>query len=146
MATVFSISALRSELLTDPVSLGYAGAIATGDQNTVFMLLNTPFSGGGFQVNRDPVPPEAVFGAIHPDDYAAMTTTELTRLQVIMTLPSIDLADTSTHTIVDGLFQTGSITRQNILVLQYRDGSRSEVLWGEGRIVTINQIDQALQA
>ncbi len=144
-ATVFTVSALAVELDTDPASLGYAPAILAGDQNTLFTLVNTPQPGGGFQVNRDPVPPEEVFGAVDPVDYVAMTTTELARLQVIMTLPTVNLADESTKTIVDELFTNGSTTRLNIATLQKRNGSRAEVLWGEGTIVTVNQIDQALQ-
>ena len=144
MATVFSVSALQSELFLDPVRIGYAPWISAGDHNGVYDLVNRPTSGGAFQVNRDPVVPEIMFGEMDPADFEAMTTTQLARLQVLMVLPSINLADTSTKAIVDGLFANGSVTRQQLSLLQKREGSRAEVLWGEGCIVTLNQIAQAL--
>lgn len=144
--TDFTISALRNELRNDPLSLGYGPAIASGDQNTLFSLVNMIRRGGAFQVDRDPVRPEVLFSEVTPEDFAAMTTTELARLQVLMVLPQIDLADGSTKTIVDSLFANGAVTRQNVTILKQRDGSRAEVLWGKGIIVTVNQIDQALQA
>lgn len=144
MAEMSSIAAITTELQTDPARLGYAPAMAAGDHNTLFGLLNSQRAGGGFLVNRDPVVPEKLFAEIEPADFEAMTVTELTRLQVLMTLPRIDLADVSTKAIVDGLFVNGALTRQNVAVLQKRAGSRAEVLFGEGTIVTLNQIAQAL--
>lgn len=140
----FSIDALRSELQLDPERIGYAPAVAAADHNTLFALINMTRSGGGFQVDRDPVVPDRLFGEIEPADFEAMTVTELARLQVLMTLPAIDLADVSTRAIVDGLFATGAVTRQKVAILQKREGSRAEVLWGKGFIVTLNQIAQAL--
>jgi len=144
MATLFTLEGLRDELQLDPARIGYATAVAAGDHNTVFTLINTAQSGGAFLVDRDPVVPEKVFAEIDPTDFEGMTTTQLARLQVLMVLPNLDLADTSTRAIVDGLFANGSVSRQNFTVLQKREGSRAEVLWGKGFVVTINQIGQAL--
>lgn len=145
MSERFTIAALRAELLTDPAQLGYAGAVSEGDQNELVLLVNMARAGGGYQVNRAPVTPSEVFASIDSDDFLTLTTTDLARLQVILTVPRIDLSAGRIRAMVANVFQTGSATRQELAALQMREGSRAEVLWGAGKIVTLNEIDQALR-
>lgn len=140
--TIFSIAALHSELFTDPMQMGYD--TDSGDENALADALNVWREGGGYQVNRDPVTIPQIFSAITPDDFSGLTTTNLARLQTVFTLPTIDLAVSNVLENLAGIFGTNSPTQQAFLVLQKRQCSRAEVLWGKGTLVTINQIDQAL--
>lgn len=142
--TAFSIAALHDELFTDPMQLGYVPA--SGDENAMADTLNLRRDGGGYQVNRDPVTVQQIFSAITPDDFSGLTTTNLARLQTVFTLPEVDLAVSNVLENLAGIFGTNSPTQQAFLVLQKRQCSRAEVLWGQGTLVTINQIDQALHA
>ena len=142
---VFTISALNIELTTDPVSLGYAPHISTGDQNALADLLNVPRGGGAFQVNRDPVRPDEIFAQIDATDFSLLTTTQLSQLQVVMGLPRVDLRVANIRTMLAGMFLAGSPTRANFTAFVTRNGSRAEVLWNPGKVVTINEIDLALR-
>ena len=140
----FTIDELKKELQSDPNNLGFASAITAGDENAVADLLNAKRSGGGYQVDRDPVTPSEVFAAMDPGDFALLTTTDLARLQVILSVPRIDLTVSSIQTMVTNVFTLGAVSRQSLVLLQKREGSRAEVLWGPGTVVTTNQVDAAL--
>ncbi len=143
MSTVFSNAALKTELLTDPLGLGYSTALTAGDDNTLADMLNQVREGGGFQVNRDPVTPGAIFGVIDPDEYAGLTSTNLQRLATAFTVPTINLGDDSILDIMTGIFPGGSLTNQAIVTLSKRQGSRAEVLWGTGLVITSNVVNTA---
>lgn len=142
MATVFSIKALHDEIFTDPAHLGYDPT--AGDENALADALNLIRPGGGYQVPRDPVTVSDVFSLIAPDDFAALTTTKLAQLQAVFTLPTVDLAVPNVRDNLAGIFGTNSPTQHALLAYQYRQGSRAEVLWGKGTIISVNQIDQAV--
>lgn len=141
---VFNTASLHAELFTDPLSLGYAGFISTGDDNSLSDLLNTHHSGGGFLVFADPVSPSVIFDVINPEDYTSLTTTDLARLQTIFTLPDVNLAVSATLDKVLGVFPNGSPSVLAITALQHRAGSRAEVLWGPGTVVTPNEVNEAI--
>ncbi len=142
MTVPFSIAALHAELVTDPAGLGYV--LDSGDQNALADLLNVWRPGGSYQVDRDPVTVSQVFSVVAPDDFAALTSTQLAQLQTIFTLPTVNLAVGNVRDNLAGIFGTNSVTQQAILALQKREGSRAEALWGKGAFVTVNEIDQAL--
>lgn len=141
MSTAYSNAALKSELLTDPIGIGYATALANGDDNTLADMLNIKRDGGGFQVNRDPVTPGDVFAQITPTDYAALTSTNLQRLATAFTVPELDLAVSNVVEMLTGVFENGSTTNQAIILLSKRQGSRAEVLWGPGIVITANMVN-----
>ena len=143
MAVPFSISALHTELFTDPASLGYGPSIP-GDENTLADLLNVVRAGGAYQVDRDPVQVADVFAVVAPEDFARLTTTNLAQLQAIFTLPTIALALSNVRENLAGIFGSNSPTQQALVVLQKRQGSRAEALWGKGMIISTNQVDQAI--
>lgn len=139
----FTTASLIAELQADPLSLGYADFLSSGDDNAGSDVLNTLRSGGGFLVYADPVPPSALFDAIDPEDYTSLTTTDLARLQTIFTLAEVNLSESSTLTKVLGVFPNGSPSVLAITALQHRAGSRAEVLWGPGTVVTPNEVNEA---
>ena len=138
--TPFTIAALKVELLTDPASVGYAPFIITGDDNSLADLLNLVRTGPTYQVYSDPASPSRIFAAIDATDFSILTTTDLSRLQVILTTPLIDLSASNIKTMVTGVFPLGPTTQQNIAALVTRNGSRAEVLWGPHTVVTPNQV------
>ncbi len=141
MTTVFSVAALKTELLTDPSGIGYSVPYQGGDDGGTSDLLNAIREGGAYQVDRDPVPPQRVFEVIDAEEYAALTVTDLARLQTAFTVPLLNLAVSSVQAILTGIFPNGSVTNLNILALSKRQGSRAEVLWGIGTGVTPNQVN-----
>lgn len=144
MSVPFSNAALKTELLTDPASLGYAPHITAGDDNGLADLINMARSGGAYLVNRDPVTPGRLFAQIDPTEYAGLTTTNLQRLATAFAVPTLDLSVSNVLGILTGVFPNGSLTNQAIVTLSKRAGSRAEVLWGPGVIVNANIINTAL--
>lgn len=145
MAMAFSLAALASELRNDPAVLGYAPAVTSGDENTLVTLINEARASGEYQQDRDPVTPDQVFAQVNPTEFLLVTATGLARLQTMFALPVLDLASTNVKTMLDDVFPNGGPTRQALAVLQKRAGSRAELLFGRGYVVTQNQIGQALR-
>lgn len=143
-AVAFTLSALATELLADPASLGYSAAVAAGDDNAVFALINTSRAGGEYQQDRDAVTPDQLFAVLDPTEFSLVTATGLARLQTVLSLPLIDLAVSNIKAMMDAIFPLAGATQQALAVLQKRQGSRAEALFGRGFIVTVNHIGQAV--
>jgi hypothetical protein len=142
MAT-FSIEALHAELFTDPMGLGYN--TSGDDDNAPSAMLNTIREGEAYLVDRDPVPTTEVFSLAAPDDFSALTDTQLARLQAIFTLQTINLADDNVRTNLANIFGNNSPTQHAIVAFRKRQGSRAEVLWGPGTVVMSDQVKQAFE-
>lgn len=143
--TTFSISALQTELLTDFAKLGYAPFVSTHDLNSLSDLLNILHNEGGFLVARAPVQPSTIFDAIDAVDFKTLTVTDLTRLQTVLSLETIDLNVSATFAKIADIFQLGNTTLNAMTTLRTRPGSRAEVLWGPGKIVHPNEVSEALE-
>ena len=139
----FSTAGLKTELETDPSGLGYLPHLTAGDDNGLADLLNAVRQGGGYQVARAPVQPQVLFQKIDPADFAALTSTDLQRLQLLVTLPSLDLSVSAILEKVTGVFAPGARTNQTVVQFASRDGSRAEVLWGPGSVITPNMVNLA---
>jgi hypothetical protein len=145
-AVPFTIPLLKTELTTDPAVLGYAPFVTNKDDNGLSDLINASRGGGAFQVARDPIGGDELFAQVDPTDFSVLTTTQLAQLQVLLTLRRIDMRLPAMRTILAGVFPTGATTRAAITAFLTRNGSRAEVLWGPGKVVTTNEIDQALHS
>jgi len=143
---VYNTSALIVELMNDSASIGYAPFIVTRDSNSLSDLLNIARSGGSFLVNRAPVSPSTVFNNIHPDDFSTLNTTDLARLQTIFSLEEVDLSVSASFEKLTAIFSPGAPTLLTLTTLKTREGSRAEVLWGPGTIVTPNEVSEALES
>src|SRR5262245_51286210 len=119
MAT-FSIQALHDELFTDPAGLDYD--TGGGDENALADALNMVRQGGCYQVDRDPVTTTQIFSLIDPDDYTALTTTQLAQLQTVFTLETVNLAVDNVRNNLANIFGSNSTTQQAIVALQKRQG------------------------
>lgn len=139
-----NLAALRAELLADPSALGYAGLLAAGNHVGVAALLNQPRV--GIVVKRDVIPSHEIFEAITAADYTALAAAEKTRLQVILSMGSVNVAGINTRAQLSSMFGAGTTTRTNILALIDRQGSRAEQLFGTGASVTVEDIGRAFAA
>jgi hypothetical protein len=152
----FSLSALKTELDTDPLGLGYAQAasdVAVAD------LLNLPRA--AIRIRRADVASAEIAAAIAVADYAALSgnptaaqlSTErrfLAWLTAILAVPSLRLAndDGSNGPVItnfQAMFGAGTGTRTRLMALAERDGSRAEQLFGAGVAVSYTSVGQAKQ-
>ncbi len=135
--------ALKSELQTDPTTLGYAAAIASGSDNILANLLNAVSQ--SININRTTVPNSEIFNAIDATDYAGLAAAKKTDLQLVLTPDVITITNANVRTILASIFGAGSATRTALLALQTRKGSRAEQLFGSGVFVTADDIAIALR-
>ena len=135
--------ALKSELQTDPTSLGYAAAIASGSDNILANLINAVSQ--SININRATVTNVEVFNAIDATDYAGLTSAKKSDLQLVLTPDTVTVNNANVRTILASIFGAGSATRTALLALQTRKGSRAEQLFGAGVFVTESDIAIALR-
>jgi hypothetical protein len=159
-----NISGLTSELLNDPVGYGYSNFIQNGDDAGLAFQLNLVRTGsnGGPQiiVKRSDISKSDVWHAIDVGDYTALpanpNNTQLSQERRFLSwmegLANIDRvqllnndgSDTQVFKNFNAMFPSGTGTRDRLLNLATRNGSRSEQLFGTNSFVTILNIAQAL--
>jgi hypothetical protein len=121
------LDTLRTEIFTDPQSLGYAAPWQAGDDATVAALLNAP---RGIPIGRGVVPSYEVVGAVVKDEYLALSANDRTWLNFLVLAPFVDLGNTTVRTTLGGLFAAGTASRTALAALATRPGSRAEELFG----------------
>lgn len=132
---------LKTELQTDPLTLGYAAPLAAGNHGAVADLLNQ--SSAAVSIPRRTVPAWEVFDAIVPAEWAALTAQEKQRIQTILSMGTVSVQGTNTRNAFAAVFGAGP-TRTALVALQNRQGSRAEQLFGQS--ISPSDIAQALEA
>lgn len=142
-----NITTLRNELLTDPRDIGYAALISPNRQDADLAdAVNLVRPGGNYQINREPVQPKDIIKAIDPLDFAAISPTQSQALSLLFSTMVLDLSDSNTKTNLLANLPALGTTKSALTALAKRQGSRSEVLFGNGVSVTASDIAAALNA
>lgn len=116
--------ALRTELTTDPVALGYSG-LTDVQAAAKLNALDT-----GRTLPRTNVPVAEIYNAIvnadWPDPGAAGTRVAESKLRGLLAMQTIDASNANTKAIIAAIFGAGTTTRANLLALATRTVSRAE--------------------
>lgn len=150
---------LKNELQGDPTTLGYAQYLSAGNDNQVCALINAAQS--GITVRRSSITNKEIGEAIDVSDYTALPanpnntqlSTErryLSWFEGIMGIENIRLLnDDGTNTPVinnfTAMFPSGTATRQRLVTLATRNGSRAEELFGPNVSITTSDVSKALR-
>ena len=118
---------LGLEIKNDPASLGYAGK--TNQQ--IANLLNV----AKVQVDRETVTASELFEEIVPTEWITLTVQEKQRIQMILSMGTVNLKGTNTRASLAAAFGAGTQTRANIIALQKQVISRTQYL-GIGEVWT----------
>jgi hypothetical protein len=138
---------LKNELLTDPLVLGYSPFIAPiGARDNVRLASILNLKRATIQLVREPVLTTTLFSVINPTEFAALTSLQLQQLQVILTMPTIDLNDVSVRQILQVIFTGKLVTLGNFAQLRNRASSRYEALTTPGEFVYLEYISKALES
>jgi hypothetical protein len=146
--------ALKTELQTDPKSLGYAPFLAAGNNNALANILNEPrdsSSGTGdpdYEVTVNGVRARDAIKAIVPAEYAALTQAKRDGWRDILVLAQIEgglipNTDTDIRSFIQDIWAT-TVTLGNLALLETRDGSRAEALFGADTVVDDDDIVMAM--
>lgn len=144
------LAALKTELLTDPNGYGYAPLIAQDNDSAVADLLNMIRS--GISVRRQSIAPQDVLQCVDCRDVKANPAQfdcawfESATRQTSIELLNTDGSDTQVLGNFKRLFQNPGTygTRDRIIALCNRPGSRAEQLFGSGTTVTYQEVNAAL--
>lgn len=140
-----NLSALRTEILTDPRGLGYSTGVTRGDHNLISDLLNTRAAshsvsiGTIFSIDMQ----QAVVAA----EYAVISGGQRDLWNAIITtaVNGVQISNTILRTQVAFVWSAATTTRANLLALDTRTGSRAEVLFGEGTFIGAAQVGKSLE-
>lgn len=139
------LSALRTELLTDPRSLGYSTAVTQGDHNTLVDLINR--SAASHSVSMGTVTSINLQQVVVASEYAVLSGGQRDLWNAVLTAATggVPISNAAIRAQVAVVWSAGTTTRANLLALDTRTGTRAEVLFGEGMRVTSTDIQKALE-
>ena len=129
---------LRSEILSDPAAVGYAGK----EPHEIAALLNDPARGE--TVSRAMVPSWELQAAVVGSEFQALSAVAQRAWLAIVALPEVPVTNANLRSQVAAIWGAGTATRGNLQALETRPGSRAEALWGEGTYITHQQVSEAL--
>ncbi len=138
---MLNMPTLREELAADSQSIGYAPFIAAGDDAAVAYLINRRSGAGSASVYRNDLAIPEIVRAIVATDFANLTALQISKLQLLG--GTIDATNTNMQTIFLGIFTGMTGTINALAAIAARAGSRAEVLWGTGTIITADQVRQS---
>lgn len=136
---------LKTELTTDPMTLGYAPYIASGNHLSIADLMNT-VGLSGETIKREAITQDEFLQAIVYTEYAAITAAQRDYLATISNADTVDITGTNVKDGLWAVFGSATTTRANFNTLQTRPASRAEKLGGKGYQVTTEEIAKALRS
>lgn len=137
---VFTIALLAGELTSDPQTVGYSGAVTDAAKSA---LVNQRTGNGSASVFRNDIKTAEIVNAIVAADFAVLTAVQVQKLALMLQAGILDATQANVRTIFLGIFAGMANTITALTALASRTGSRAEVLWGCGTVVTEQQIGQA---
>ncbi len=132
-------AALRAEFLADPNGLGYAALVTAGDDTGLAALLNEVHPvGAAYSIYRKAVAVKDLLAGFVPSEFASLTTAQSGQLNLMFAGSggTLDASDVNTRNIVTAVLAGKAGTIANFAVLVKKHGSRAEVLFGDGTVVT----------
>ena len=151
---MISITAIKNEILLDPVVIGYAPAYAAGDDFFVSNLFNTITGLGTAKMLHDSLARGVVIKGVIPatDQLAsgltisgivitpALNAKWQNRFAALRAADDRIIIDTGFMFLLNGLVSDGLIQQPYIDALTMKTGSRAEVLFGTGTVISIAQV------
>lgn len=138
--------ALNTEIRTDPVGIGYAPHVDSGNDVLVAALLNeVRVAAPTFSINRGEVPSQKVVNEFDAGEFGALVTEQLQRLSIMTQFGTVDLGDATVRQILGAIFPLGGVTRTNLTALSTRSCSRGEFLFGAGTVISAADVARALR-
>ena len=143
----FSLQALHDEIEADPMGLGYKDGADWKEDAEIVALINALEGPGAAQIMRKLIMPSEIWNSIPYSEYETYGASKREWLDTALELAGgsgvIDANDSVVYDNLIAVFPAGSDARANLLSKIRRTGSRAEVLWDEGTVVTISQVGHA---
>lgn len=138
-------AALRTEIDTDPKTLGFAGLRTQSNAPEALAARLNELGASGETLFRSYLPMEDALAAIVAAEFTTLTAAQKTACDQFLRGNRIRTGDANMRSTLGGLFGVGTTSRTNLLALAQRPCSRAEALWGEGTLITDQQASEAMQ-
>ena len=145
MATMTK-AALKTELQTDPQTLGYAALVAANNDVALAALLNDKTKGGS--IPRTLGTASDLQSCVDSAEYAALTGPKQglwTAMLIAAIGNGVPLANAGFQAQAVYIWPAAGPTLTALTALLTRAGSRAEALWGDGTSVSFSQVSDALR-
>jgi hypothetical protein len=143
-------AALKAEIQADPLGIGYGPHAAAQDDAAVAGLLNARTGPGAGTIALDYVSRDDFLKGIRPAllrlpaEDANIQAKWDRILSLIATGPGVTIDD-ETRALLDSAVTDGILTQAEADAVWHRTGSRAEVLFGPGAVVTPAEVSVALR-
>jgi hypothetical protein len=142
----YSMSALMTEVNTDPKGLGYAAA--AGNANAIAVLMNTSpepiATASQEQIYRTRISSNDLMAGIVLSEFSTLTQANRDYCAILFSSAQVNTGDPNVRTQLAAIFASGTTSRTNLIAAAQKNSSRGEALWGDGFVVTSNQVYLAL--
>lgn len=143
------LSTLRTELLTDPASIGYAPYVSNGTFSILTSLINSVSANAHTVTSVVAVSRVASFDlqvAVVAGEFLALSAGHQALWNAALTaaVNGIAISNTTFRQQVTTVWSAGTTTRANLVALQERPCTRGETLFGERTQVGVDQIGKAI--
>jgi hypothetical protein len=143
---------LKAEITTDPKGLGYAPFVQPGSDNSIMALLNDPTNAKGQGTVAMPsLSKDQFLLATAPMLFtlvglsAAIQAKWTPILEHLRAADQLDFTSATVQALVTAAVADGLLTQAQATALNQRMGSRAEVLFGAGTVLTNRDISFALR-
>ena len=141
------LAALKSEIQNDPAGLGLAPFVATGNNGEIAYRLNQIVSGSS--VTREFITAPELQGALDATEFTAFNAAFMSRWQAILmtTMSSLPINTGNLKAQLLAMFPNAvgtSASRTSLIALQTKQGTRAEVLFGDGTVISTDDVYRAL--
>lgn len=139
---------VKTELDTDPQALGLVAMEAVQDWNGIVNALNLVRAGAPYVLQRRYMSVQEMVESIVFSEWIAAAVTQPMRdgmaLLFLTAGPSgLDPQNTNVRAFFTGTFGSATTTRANLNTKLTRQGSRAEILWGDGVMVNADLVETA---
>lgn len=140
MLTITQIATLKTEITTDPLSLGYSVPYAAGADAAVAALLNAVTGNGTASIFNNQIPLSSFVHALAAADFASLTLLQIAQLNLLFINGVLD-ATVANVTLVTALV-SGMTTpsKTAVTAIAKRTGSRAESIFSAGVVVATEDV------
>lgn len=141
-------AALKSEIQNDPVSLGYSTHVAIGNDVPIADLLNEPTE---ILIDLPSIAKDNFLLGVAPATFVLPSLSQELQakwdrvLSLAQSVSSINVASSTVQALFQAAIADGVLTQDQIDGFTKRFGSRAEVLFGAGAIVSHLDVSKALR-
>ena len=142
----FTLQQLKTDITSGTLSSTFAPLVSAENWDAIAAMYNDVANGG--LIDRNTVTVFDLQSAVVGSEYIALTVGQRDLwncLIIACSSSSIPLKNSNLRGQVAAVFGAGTTSRTNLLALQQRQGTKAEVLYGDGTVITPSDVFNAVR-